>query len=361
MRGWVLAAVLSMGCGVETQIDGMFSESEWEFAQTFRMDTLPAAACVFCSAADAGHQLFFDPRLSGAMTVSSDLGDVDDIGKVSCASCHDPAKWFVDSRSRPNASSLGNSWTKRNTLGIVNSVYQTTLAWDGGYRDLEAVFDLPVTSPAALNTSRAKVAWTVWSSYGGLVQYFGPSGYDEDEMYSRAARALAAYESQLISGDAPLDRYLAGDTTAISEDAKRGLKVFIGRGLCSECHNGPLLADGKFYTTGVAQEGDHAPVTDDGRGNVTGAIADVGRFRTPTLRQVAETGPYMHAGQLATLTEVIDLYRWGGAAAGFSGEKDPRIVPLEISDQDARDLEAFMRTLTGAPVPARLTAPPVLP
>lgn len=358
----LLGVCYAVAC-TEPLIDGTFTQAEWDFAQSFRLDLLPVPECEHCSAAQAGHQLFFDPRMSGAITAEGEgaLGAVGETGKVACASCHDPGRWFIDLRTKPNASSLGTGWTKRNTIGLVNSAYLSSFTWDGAYQTLEDVFELPVKSGAALHSSRGMVADVIRTHYGGLVQELGPTTGTDDELYLRAAQALGAYQAQLRSGPAPLDRYLAGDSTAISEDAKRGLHVFMGRGLCSECHNGPLLTDQQFHNTGVAQRGTHAPATDLGRATISGDVLDIGAFRTPMLRQVAETGPYMHTGDLATLADVIDFYRWGGMQSGFSGTKDQRMLPLEIDDDDARALDAFLHTLTGDPVPPALTIPPPLP
>ncbi len=353
----MLAGVCCVAGCTEPLIDGTFTQAEWDFAQTFRFDSLTPLEPHPDLVVRAGQELFFDARISGAITADGEgaLGAITETGKVACASCHDPAHWFVDTRSRPNASSLGTAWTKRNTISLVNSVYLSTFTWDGAYSQLVDVLDLPVMSGAALHSTPALVADVVRTYYSGLVDELGPTTGTDAELYRRAGEVLSAYEAQLRSGLAPLDRYLAGDPSAISDDAKRGLQVFMGRGMCSECHNGPLLTDQEFHNTGVEQHGTHAPATDLGRGKVTGEVLDMGAFRTPMLRQIAETGPYMHTGELATLAEVIDFYRWGGMASGFSGTKDQRMLPLEIDDDDARALEAFLRTLTGDPVPAGLT------
>lgn len=363
VRGLLFVGVCyAVGCA-EPLIDGTFTQDEWDFAQTFRFELLTAPQCDGCRSAEAGHQLFFDPRLSGAITAQGEgaLGAIGESGKVACSSCHDPDYWFVDRRSKPNASSLGTGWTKRNTLSIVNTAYLSTFTWDGRYATLEDAVELPITSGAALHSSRAIVADVVRTHYAGLVAYFGPTSGSDDELYTRATRSLAAYQAQLRTGPAPLDRYLAGESAAISDEAKRGLQVFIGRGLCSECHNGPLFTDQQFYNTGVAQSGVHSPSTDLGRAGITAELDDAGAFRTPMLRQVATTGPYMHTGELATLADVIDFYRWGGTPSGYSGHKDQRLLPLEIDDADARALDAFLQTLTGEPIPAALTSRPLLP
>jgi cytochrome c peroxidase len=136
--------------------------------------------------------------------------------------------------------------------------------------------------------------------------------------------------------------------------------MFIGKAMCIECHRGPLLSDLKFHNTGVAQFGAHVPQVDGGLGvEVQKGKPEqhLGKWLTPPLRHVEETAPYMHAGQYATLAQVIEFYRRGGDPDGFSGVKDPRMQPLEIDDDEARDLEAFLRTLTGELIPSELTGP----
>ena len=357
-----LVAVVS-SCGSEDLVDGSFTTAEWAFIQTFRLDQqLPIvcdaepASCAFT--ADLGRRLFFDPGLSGAITVSGTssegaLGAIDDRGKVSCASCHDPKNWFIDTRSKPASSSLGTGWTKRNTPGLVDAVYLDNYTWDGKYSRVGDVLELALTSPAAMHSSLAEAAGYLRANY------FVPfGGMTDADVIARASVAFGAYEAQLVAGPSPFDRYAAGeDVPEFTAAARRGLGVFIGRGLCSECHSGPMFSDKRFHNTGIEQRGEHAAPIDHGRANVTSDAGDDGAFRTPTLRHVAKTAPYMHAGQLATLADVIHFYRWGGDAAGFTGTSDPRITPLEIDDGDAADLEAFLRTLTGVPVPAHLTVP----
>jgi cytochrome c peroxidase len=362
---WAIVCVLLWGCGSADLVDDHFTPPEWDFIQSFRRDAVVAPPCdARCRAlASFGHTLFMEPGLSGPITVPKDsfnrgVGEAGEVGKVSCAACHDPAGWFIDRRSRPAGSSLGTAWTGRNTPTLVDAIYQGSFAWGGKYPTMASVLELATTSPAALNTTKQKLAEAVAmlhaAEYNALFDpdlppcAAGCAGVTE-EAFANIALAIGAYESQLVSGAAPFDRYAAGGYDEISESAKRGLGVFIGRGLCSECHTGPMFSDGLFHNTGLAQSGEHASAIDHGRKDVTSADADDGAFRTPILRGVSETAPYMHAGQLADLGQVIDHYRWGGDAGGYAGLKDSRMVALDIDDQDALDLEAFLGTLTGPP------------
>jgi cytochrome c peroxidase len=354
VRALVVCLVVA-GCGEEQRIDDVFTRAEWEYLQTFGIDRLAPIDAGDEARARLGQQLFFDPRYSGPIRVASDAGAVGETGKISCDRCHDPQHYFSD----PSPRSLGADLTKRNVPGLVDLAYRRAFIWDGKFASLEDVLELALESEAAMNATfdglRDHVLSTYAETYGALF----PGMTTLDEVKANVKRALAAYERRLQSGPAPFDRYLAGDPAAIDDAAKRGAQLFIGKALCSECHDGPLFADDEFHVTGVEQGGDQAP--DRGRYKVTNDLADDGKFRTPTLRHIARTAPYMHAGQHATLPEVLEFYRWGGDATGFAGTKDPRMLPLELTDDDLRDLEAFLHTLTGVAVDPTWTTRPVLP
>ncbi|MDB4973489.1 MAG: uncharacterized protein JWN48_1830 [Myxococcaceae bacterium] len=195
-------------------------------------------------------------------------------------------------------------------------------------------------------------------------------------------KALAAYMRLLVSRNAPFDRFVAGESLAIDCAAKRGLKLFVGKARCVHCHLGPHFSDDSFHNLGLPQSGPHVPESDDGRfkdippllaspfSSATAASDDVntgrllgltnppaaetrGQFRTPDLRGVALTAPYMHAGQLASLEEVVDFYDRGGGTPA-SGSRDPLLVPLHLSSDERSDLRAFLGTLTGERIPDQL-------
>jgi cytochrome c peroxidase len=349
VRALVVCLVVSSGCWTEQRVDDVFTQGEWDYLQTFRLDRLAPITCTDARCATIarfGQKLFFDPSYSAD-------------GRVACTTCHNPNGFFADlDPEKPqelHAQSFGVGWTKRNVPGLVDLGFRAQFTWGGGYQQVEDVLGLALTNAAALSSTPEELTKTIKSSYGEVyAQLFG----DDPHVYENARLAIGVYEQQLVSGPSPFDRYLDGDTTAIDSAAKRGAQLFIGKALCSECHTGPLFTDDQFHVTGIEQRGEHAPTVDDGRFKVTNVDGDLGRFRTPTLRHVAKTAPYMHAGQLDTLGAVVDFYRWGGNPGGFVGVKDPRIVPLEIDDEDARDLEAFLFTLTGTPVAPTWTVQP---
>jgi cytochrome c peroxidase len=191
-------------------------------------------------------------------------------------------------------------------------------------------------------------------------------------------KAFEAYERLLVSGESPFDAYVDGDFSALTMSAKRGLKLFIGKAGCDSCHQGPTFTDQKFHNTGIAQPGNDLGQFEDAPRlmnlfNGAGPFSDnpeegakklegmeqvesmKGLFRTKSLRQVAETGPYFHDGSVATLEDVIRHYNKGGASVGYPGTKDELLVPLNLTEDEIADLVAFLKSLTGKPVPQELT------
>lgn len=407
MRSGLFIALSLTGCWTQDLVDDTFTPGEWAFLSTeFRLPTPVRCPDGFTpercdAAAELGHALFFDQRLSGEIVIDDPAapGRPGEVGRIACASCHDSRRgdegrrrYFVDRRSEPNNVSSGSSYTRHNALSLVNLGYKDAVArdncrgpdadpqrcgkvfsWTGIYDSPGAVLAL-ANGKAAMNSSPALVAATICAEprYAVLYQEVFDAVPDHAECPALAAArdpddvvdenvklALEAYVRRLESVDSPFDRYVAGDHAALSDAERRGLRVFIREGSCIECHRGPLLSDLRFHNTGVAQRGLHVPAVDDGLAIVTGDPDDTHAFLTPSLRNVAETGPYMHAGQLGSLREVIELYRRGGDEPGtFTGMIDPRLQPLEIDDEDAADLEAFLHALTGREPDAGLAEAP---
>jgi cytochrome c peroxidase len=158
----------------------------------------------------------------------------------------------------------------------------------------------------------------------------------------QVALALAAYVRTIQAGDSPYDRYITGRRDALSAPARRGLDIFRGKGGCTACHVGPTFSDEEFHNTGVAWR--TGVLTDEGRARVTRAAADRGAFKTPTLREVARTAPYMHDGSVATLAEVVAFYNRGGAP---NPGLDSQLRPLALTPVEQQELVAFLRSLSG--------------
>ena len=299
-------------------------------------DSVPAPKINPTTAAkvDLGKQLFFDPRLSGN-------------NKTSCASCHFPTRAFTDHRTTARGQQ-GKSLS-RNTPTVLNTGLFKHLFWDGRATSLEQQALLPIRSPVEMNQGLAALE-TELNAVPGYAGQFRRV-FKSDVTQTGIARALAAFQRTLISEPSPLDRFLAGDKTALSEEARRGLEAFRSSAGCIRCHNGPLLSDGKFYRIGVSWK-------DKGRQSVTGKPGDAFRFRTPSLRNVALTAPYMHDGSQKTLEEVVTFYYRSVPTTTPDG------IPLDVepllgnSFSEISDIVAFLKALSSKPLKV---TPPRLP
>ncbi len=272
-----------------------------------------------------GRRLFFDPILSRDYTLS-------------CGSCHDPRRAFTD--SLPVAVGVRDRHGTRNAPTLVNRAYGKAQFWDGRAASLEEQALQPIENPDEFDMTIEEVLVRLKShgDYPSLfLAAFGRGANSED-----MGRALATYVRTILSGEAPIDRYRQGDREAVSEQARRGLRLFQGKANCTACHLGPTFTDEQFHNTGVAwRDGE---LLDVGRFKVTGKQEDRGRFKTPSLREVFRTAPYMHDGSFATLTEVIEFYNLGGNANPYL---DPELRPLRLSPEEKQALRAFLQTLSG--------------
>ena len=269
-----------------------------------------------------GKNLFFDRRLSGN-------------NRMSCASCHVPSKGFTDGQ----AFSIGVKGHKltRNTPTILNLGFQKELFWDGRAKSLEEQALMPIEAPDEMNQPIEKLVLEL-KSIGEYRESFSLS-FDDGINAVNVAKALAAYERSLVSKTSAFDKYLNGDKNALSASAMRGLELFEGDAGCVRCHNGPLLSDGKFYRLGVGRG-------DVGRAAITGKREDAYRFRTPSLREVSRTAPYMHDGSKKTLYQVVEYYYRGVPIRGPEGLELDIGALSDRSFTEIDDLVAFLRTLT---------------
>jgi len=290
---------------------------------------LPAAAADEARAAELGRRLFFDPVLSADRSVS-------------CASCHAPEKGFADSQSF--SSGVGGRKTTRNAPTILNRAYGKSFFWDGRAATLEAQVLEPIENPLEMALALDEALVRLEEEPGYRVA-FGEIGGAPTR--AALARALAAFVRAQVLGDSPVDRFRArGEFDALDDAERAGLWFYESRGGCWRCHSGPNFTDELFHATGVGSQGGEP---EPGRAAVTGDPAERGAFKTPTLRGVALTAPYMHDGSLATLEEVVAFYRQGGRP---STNLDARIAPLDMTDEDAANLVAFLRALS-RPAPPR--------
>ena len=285
---------------------------------------------------ELGKMLFFDTRLSKG-------------NAISCAFCHNPGTGWADARQF--SVGVGGGLGGRQAPTVLNTGYQSLQFWDGRAGSLEEQALGPIQNPIEM----AETLPNVVKKLSAVPEYkkrfrevFGTEVSAEG-----IARAIAAFERTVVSTSSHYDKYLAGDKAAMSEAAVRGLGLFTGKARCALCHNSPNFTDNKFHNIGISQTG---PLKEDvGRYAVTRQEQDRGAFKTPTLRSVALTAPYMHTGGFKTLEEVMEFYNKGGEAVPG---KDVFMTPLNLADREKKDLVEFLKALTGEDLKV---SPPKLP
>jgi cytochrome c peroxidase len=285
--------------------------------------------------ASLGRMLYFDPILSGESVRS-------------CASCHNPGLSWGDGL----ALSLGEGQKPMavRAPSLLNVAWLSIYGWDGRFPDLESVaFMGPITSPAIMNRKESDLIAAL-SAIPGYRRAFAAAFPKGAITRETVAAALATFERTIVAGEAPFDRWIAGDEHAISESAKRGFDLFNSKAGCAECHSGWNFTDGAFYDIGTGK-GD-----DIGRGRLFPNSPKLRyAFKVTSLRDVARRAPYMHDGSEPTLQAVIELYDRGGIDRPSRSEL---IKPLNLSAAEKADLLAFLETLTGDPAPFSMPALP---
>lgn len=283
---------------------------------------------------ELGKKLFFDPRLSGD-------------NEMSCATCHMPGKAYGDGLAlSPGA---GGTPLERNTQTCLNVGFFNSFFWDGRAESLEEQALGPIESKVEMNQNLDELEAELAAIPGYVTEF--RNVFRTKPNRDGIAKALAAFQRTLVTEPSPFDRFLSGDKDALSDEAKRGLELFRGNAGCIECHNGPLLSDGKFYRIGVSFK-------DEGRAKITGKKEDRYRFRTPSLRNIAETAPYMHDGSQKTLEEVVTFYFRGIPASGPDGlSLDAEALDF-LSFSDIDSMVEFLKSLSGK---APKITPPKLP
>jgi cytochrome c peroxidase len=419
-----------------------------------------------------GHRFYFSTEFSGEARWEDMLGrntisarEAKGVRmKISCATCHDPARAGGDFTSSAGQVSEGAGWYDVNGQQTFNAAHFPLLYWNGRSDSLWSQAAAVMESPVSMNGNRVAIVRTVYEKYrseyqalfpdplpapadlpangkpgeiggcqmGAVGEPFGDAFDCLPEAtqnavtvaFANITKAIAAYEWELVSRDAPFDQYVGGDDAAISPAAVRGLRLFVGKAACLDCHRTPLFSDGRFHNIGVPQRGPGVPTEADcpmnGRkcdcvstssssgvvgetclpwgyhfgllalnksrnrafrrdgalSDDTAAAAEThgvfyqaamapaattrGAWRTPSLRDVALTAPYMHDGVYRTLDEVLWHYDQGGTAEG-PGTKTPELRPLLLSPRERADLVEFLRSLTGVPARPALHTPPETP
>ncbi len=278
---------------------------------------------------DLGRMLYFDPRLSES-------------NWISCMTCHHPGLGWSDGLPRPNGH--GQKELDRHSPTIINSGYFDAQFWDGRAKSLEEQALGPISSQVEMKQDLGELVKEL-KAIPGYVRMFKQVFPKEGITEINLAKAIATFERSVVSKNAPYDKYFAGDKTAMSSSALNGMKLFFGKAKCSICHNGPAFTDSRFHNIGVKQ---HGPLKEDlGRYNVTKEDFDKGAFKTPGLRHITRSTPYMHNGSEATLEEVVEFYDRGG---DVEENRSPFITPLGLTTQEKKDLVEFMKALEGDPI-----------
>jgi cytochrome c peroxidase len=393
-------------------------------------------------AATFGQTLFFETSFSGELDEGDEdgspgtLGIKGQTGKVSCAGCHVPAAGFLDDRSPGEQISLAAGWGRRRAPSLLDVGQAKLVMWDGRHDALWNQPFGPLESPVEMNSSRLYAAERLFALHRADYEaLFGPmpplddatrfpplaadvtgcqpstvdiqptcngtlhgmpgDGAEFDGMAAadqtavtqvvvNMGKAIGAFERRLACGPGRFDRWMHGDSGALSAAEQRGAQLFVGRGQCASCHSGPFFSDQKFHVVGVqpqvvavafldaddpgASAGIAASLTDPL--NVRGSFSDgddgrlpaavdptmTGAFRTPTLRCASQRPSFLHTGQLSSLAQVVAFFARGGDATGYEGTNE--LPPLGLSSRDEADLVAFLGALEGTGPDASLLGPP---
>jgi cytochrome c peroxidase len=299
----------------------------------FKRPPIPADNPITAEKVTLGRQLFYEVKLSRD-------------NSLSCAGCHQPSASFSDAGKSVSAGISGQVG-KRNAPSLVNIAYDTTFFWDGRAHTLEQQATMPITNPIEMGSVGVDSA-TVLKKLAADPYYlklFENAFGDSKITFDRIGKAIASFERTLISGNSAYDRMkFQHDSSAMSASALRGMALFFDQSStganCVGCHSGDNFTDNGFYATGFTQEYYNS---DPGRATITKQDSDIGRFKTPTLRNVALTAPYAANGGTATLYDMIKHYNDGG---NHTRNQDSRIRPLNLTDEQMNDLVAFLNSLT---------------
>jgi cytochrome c peroxidase len=335
-----LVIASSVGITAATSSTAVEQKSKWKTMEEYRKDFVRPVSIPFppenpysAEKVRLGEMLFFDPRLSGS-------------NYISCASCHNPSMSWGD--GLPRGIGHGMTILGRRTPTILNSAWTELLMWDGRKTSLEDQAMGPIAADVEMNQPVEKLVekLSTIETYRVLFNIAYPG---EGISLDTIAKAIATFERTVVSGVAPFDRWIAGDERAISESAKNGFYLFNTKANCATCHSGWNFTDGSFQDIGMKD-------ADVGRIKILNMPRMNHAFKTPTLRDVARRGPYMHDGSVPDLVAVMEHYNRGGDVKRESLSEDVR--PLNLTKSEIADVVEFMKTLTGDDQPIRL---PILP
>ena len=290
-------------------------------------------------AEDLGKMLFFDPRLSVSR-------------QIACASCHDPELGWADGRQF--AFGHNRRQGKRNTMSILNTAYFDELFWDGRTASLEEQSLFPLQDHVEMNMD-LEVAIARLNSIPEYITLFEEVYQVDSIELEHLQKALATFERGIVSRKSRFDYFVEGDQEALNDQELLGLHLFRTKARCMNCHNGPLFSDNQYHNNGQSMFG--RPGEDLGRYLVTEETADVGKFRTPSLRDVTYTGPWLHNGGIFELSEMIDMYERGMPQIiprkmeghPLYPQKSPLLKPLNLNSEEKQALLAFLEAISTRP------------
>ena len=278
---------------------------------------------------ELGKMLYFDPRLSGS-------------NWISCATCHNPGLGWGD--GLPRTIGDGQKELGRHAPTVINSGYFALQMWDGRKKSLEDQAKGPIGAAAEMNQDYNDLLKEL-KAIPGYVKRFTSVFGENSLTIDNIAKAIATFERSVVSKNSPYDKYWAGNKSAMSSSAVNGMNLFFGKAKCSICHNGPVFTDSGFHNIGVKAAGPSK--VDLGRYNETKVDFDKGAFKTPGLRSITQSAPYMHNGTEATLEDVIAFYDRGG---DVKENLSPLITPLGLNAEEKKDLVEFLKALDGEPI-----------
>jgi cytochrome c peroxidase len=298
--------------------------------------TFPVDNPLTAEKVELGKLLYFDTRLSKDSTVS-------------CATCHDPKKAWAE--NRPTSEGIGKQVGNRNSPTVINATYATSQFWDGRAKTLEEQAIGPIENPIEMGHDLDAMISDL-SKLEGYSERF-QKVFGTPITKDGVAKAIAAFERTVLSGNSPYDRYKAGDETALNDSQKRGLALFEDN--CSTCHAPPTFSNYRFYNAGVGMDQEKP---DEGRKKASGKDGDLGKFRVPALREVEKTFPYFHNGKTATLEEAVALMAEGGKDTPNLSAQIKVIRESKLTSENQKDLVEFLKSLSGE---YPIVEPPKLP
>lgn len=338
-----VCAVAILSSWITTPSANAVTATEYKLKVPFGLEetavVIPADNPLTVQKVELGRILFFDKRLS-------------DDNTIACASCHLAQFGFTD--GQPVSAGIRGQKGGRSAPASINRVFSSVQFWDGRAATLEEQSIGPFTNPIEHGFANYAVMLAKMKKIPGynmlFLQVFG-----EDITIGNVGKAIASFQRTILSGNSPADRFdQGGEAGAISAEAQRGLLLFREKAQCTKCHSGFNFTDEKFHNLGIGWDDNKV---DLGRYMVTKNPEDIGAFKTPTLREIARSAPYSHAGRFKTLEEVVDFYNQGGVK---NPHQDPLILPLELTKEEKHDLVQFLRTLNGEGW-QKVTAPATFP